>query len=493
MDLHNAKRDEIATDLRTRAPEGLREYMRTNAFARQSDMSKDDWIDAHECVLGGKLQIHTSGADPETETETETPAPVAETETPEPAPAKALDLGQSLDALSVVLSEKALAPIRQGIAALEREAEQERVRAKQAELTARNAQARAAAVPTPTAPGTQAPAHVANVVCEKPLRDVIKGSRSDAPVTVCDYPDAPAIDPGFKWPREALTAFTAMAVGHNVMIFGDRGTGKSTLIAQIAAVTHRPYFQISFDAETSSAELFGFQGVDGDGMAWVPGDLLIAMQTPNAIVDLSEISMARPDLISKLFPMLERSDRTLFVGGVTHRVAPGVQFFATSNDNGSGENSARFHGTRPLNPALVSRFGVRIELQLPDRARLSSQLASRTGAPRAACDLLAKFEKDMESGGVKPGNCETTPGQRALVAWLEMTRAGVSSRDAFEVCVLNSASAVDSAYWQQEASANFDHSKFTAALAAPSGTGEPAPDTEGPAVEPLTRSGFTEI
>jgi len=139
----------------------------------------------------------------------------------------------------------------------------------------------------------------------------------------------------------------------------------------------------------------------------------------------------------------------------------------------------------------VSRFGTRVELQLPDATRLAKMLAKKTALPMQACEMLAKFEKDVEKGGVRTSNCESTAGLRSLIAWAELVLQGVPSRDAFGFAVLNSANADDAAYWQQEATSTFDHGAFEI-LASGNPTiataQEPTPDAET-----RTRAGFGEL
>jgi MoxR-like ATPase len=276
-----------------------------------------------------------------------------------------------------------------------------------------------------------------------------------------------------------------MAAGKNILGFGAAGTGKSSFWRALAALLGRPYFQIGFHAETSTAELFGFQGPEGEGMAWVPGDLLIAMQTPFAMIDLSEISFARPELTAQLLSVLEATDRSVLAGGTRYHVHPTARFFASSNDNGSGENSHRYHGTRALNPALVSRFGFRVEFKSPNESRFAKMVARTTGIDLAAAQNIAAFEKTIEKG-MKAGDCEATPGVRAALDWSDMVLAGTPSKEAFEFCVINSAPSDDAAYWGQQAAALDPHTAIDAAA-----NGQPIPTPVEAEAAPETRNGFT--
>jgi AAA domain (dynein-related subfamily) len=463
-----------------------------HGIARTGDMTLSQWQIAYDLfILNGAAGPVTPAphVTPETETETETETQEDQTPMQNPTHAPA-DLSRVLDGLALVLSDKALEPLKAGIAALSRDRETARSEAAQArhdkDLALIDAEALRAVQSVPTAP--QAPGAIPHAKLAQTLTvaDLI-GGRTDLAkavrVDVCDYQDAPRLDPNFLWPAETPHIFAAMRAGLNVALWGARGVGKSSLIRQVAAVTRRPHFEISFHAETSGSELFGTLGIDGDGMAWVPGDLLVAMTTPHAVVDLSEISASRPDLVMQLNAVLETSGRSIFVGGKRHHVHPTVTFFATSNDNGSGEAAARYAGVRAMNDATRSRF-IWVELETPTAAQFAKMIHKATGLPQPAADILAGFEKAAETH-VKQGKCEATPGPRAWYAFAKLSLAGLAADVAFSYAVENLGTSEDGAVWRQEFSANFPVGAYAAALA-----GKPAPSAS---VETPTRSGFTPV
>lgn len=465
-------------------------WREARGIARTGDMSKDQWAEAYRTfIVDGAAGPVTPAPDaaPETDDADDDDQPSA----PAPQAAPAGDLPRVLSGLEMFLSPQALTPLKAGIAALERERDEAQRRAAQAETDAQNAAQQVAA---PVAPG--AVPH-ARKVATKTLGDLI-GARTQAAQSVeadlCDFADAPRVDPNFVWPVATPDIFRAMRCGLNIALWGDRGTGKSSLVRNIAAVTRRPHFEISFHAETSGTELFGSMGIEGDGMAWVPGDLLTAMQTPWAVIDLSEISASRPDLVMQLNAVLEEGSRSIFVGGKRHPVNPTVTFFATTNDNGSGENAARYAGVRAMNDATRSRF-IWVEIQTPAQTQLARMIAKAANLPRPAADLLAAFEKEMEKH-VRAAKCEATPGIRAWKGFGRLVMAGTSARDAFAMAVEHLGTSDDAAVWRQEFSANFPQAQFEGLARGTITSADPAPaqddDADGLIPTP-TRSGFTPL
>lgn len=448
-------------------------------IARTGDMTLAQWQEAFDTfVTGGTAGPVAPAPDAAPDADDDT-APSAKTAAPSP------DLSRTLEGLGLFLSPAALTPLKAGIAALEKERDDARTRARQAETDAQNA----AAVAVPLAPG-QTP-H-ARKVATKTLGDLI-GARTAAAQSVevdfCDYADAPPMDPNFIWPVATPDIFRAMRCGLNMALWGDRGTGKSSLVRNIAAVTRRPHFEISFHAETSGTELFGSLGIEGDGMAWVPGDLLTAMQTPHAVIDLSEISASRPDLVMQLNAVLEEGSRSIFVGGRRHPVHPTVTFFATTNDNGSGENAARYAGVRAMNDATRSRF-IWVEIQTPSAAQLGRMIAKAANIARPAADMLATFEKDMEKH-VRAARCEATPGLRAWKGFGRLVMAGTTPRDAFAMAVEHLGTGDDAAVWRQEFTANFPQARFEGLARGEVIDTDPTPvGDDDNAPETPTRAGF---
>jgi hypothetical protein len=475
----------------------------SHGIARTGDMTLAQWQAAYDrFILDGAAGpvAPVASEDQTTETQEDLTPMTAEDQTPAPAARpQAPDLSRVLDGLSLVLSDKALEPLKAGIAALSRDSEAARKEAEQARhekaLALIDAEALRAVASVPAAP--QAPGAVphAQIIKTQTVSDLIGGKTDLAKsvrVDVCDYQDAPRLDPNFQWPAETPHIFAAMRAGLNVALWGARGVGKSSLIRQVAAVTRRPHFEISFHAETSGSELFGTLGIEGDGMAWVPGDLLTAMTTPHAVIDLSEISASRPDLVMQLNAVLETSGRSIFVGGKRHHVHPSVTFFATSNDNGSGEAAARYAGVRAMNDATRSRF-IWVELETPSAAQFAKMIHKATGLPLPAAEMLAGFEKAAETH-VRQGKCEATPGPRAWYAFAKLSLAGLPHETAFAYAVENLGTQEDGAVWRQEFSANFPGSAYAAAVKGKAtlqtpvsgGTGYIDPDAP-------TRSGFTPV
>lgn len=137
----------------------------------------------------------------------------------------------------------------------------------------------------------------------------------------------------------------------NILVAGNQGCGKSTMVKQFAAKRKSPLatFQIGILAEPG--QLFGEHRLK-DGETYYQQFLFPqAIQTPGCVIHLEEINRPEhPKALNMLFSVLSE-DRKLWLDELGEiKVADGVVFFATLNE---GDD---FTGTESLDAALRDRF-----------------------------------------------------------------------------------------------------------------------------------------
>lgn len=137
----------------------------------------------------------------------------------------------------------------------------------------------------------------------------------------------------------------------NILVTGNQGCGKSSLVRQFAAFYNRPLaiFQIGLLAE--SGQLFGQPRLK-EGETYFQSFLFPrAIQTPGCVIHMEELNRSEtPHALNELFSVLSE-DRSIWIEelGIVE-VAPRTVFFATMNE---GEE---FSGTDDLDTALKDRF-----------------------------------------------------------------------------------------------------------------------------------------
>lgn len=238
---------------------------------------------------------------------------------------------------------------------------------------------------------------------------------------IWNSPDAPPIDKNWVWQPEYLSALGMAAdLGVNVWLAGPKGTGKSSIAQQFAAITGRPFTRINFERHSSAESFIGSVGLNNGSTQWEPGAFLQAYSTPGSVILLDELSVAHPGVLTVLNGLLEPGAR-VHIGGKTWTRAPGVVILAADNTSGSGDYTGRYSGTQALNSATVDRFSATVMV-----GWLPKHLEVAAIARRAyVSDRLAEHIVDalnLARGKAESGDIVDPPSIRRGVAFAQALR-----------------------------------------------------------------------
>ena len=146
--------------------------------------------------------------------------------------------------------------------------------------------------------------------------------------------------------------------GKNIMMTGPAGCGKTLGAKSLVNALDRPNFYFNLGAtQDPRATLIGNVHFDKSKGTYFSESLFVkAIQTPNAVILLDELTRAHPDAWNILMTVLDYGQRYLRVdeqdGQSTIKVAEGVCFVATANIGNE------YTATRQLDKALMDRFTV---------------------------------------------------------------------------------------------------------------------------------------
>ena len=149
--------------------------------------------------------------------------------------------------------------------------------------------------------------------------------------------------------------------GKNIMMTGPAGCGKTLAAKSLINGLDRPNFYFNLGAtQDPRATLIGNVHFDKSKGTYFSESLFVkAIQTPNAIILMDELTRAHPDAWNILMTVLDQGQRYLRLdeadGQATIKVAEGVCFVATANIGNE------YTATRQLDKALLDRF-VTIEM-----------------------------------------------------------------------------------------------------------------------------------
>jgi len=209
--------------------------------------------------------------------------------------------------------------------------------------------------------------------------------------------------------------------GKNIMMTGPAGCGKTMAAKSLVNSLDRPdyYFNLGATQDPRSTLIGNTHFDSKKGTYFSESHFVKAIQTPNAVILLDELSRAHPDAWNILMTVLDYGQRYLRLdesnGSDTIKVADGVTFVATANIGNE------YTSTRVMDKALMDRFTI-VEM-----------------------DVLSEDEENTLLNMMFPSVDSNVLGNVAKIATLTRTESnsdtaritsGISTRTTVELCGL---------------------------------------------------------
>lgn len=224
--------------------------------------------------------------------------------------------------------------------------------------------------------------------------------------------------------------------GKNLMMIGPSGCGKTMSVKALVSALERPYFYFNLGAtqDPRSALIGNTHFSKEDGTFFRESTFVKAIQTPNAIILLDELSRAHPDASNILMTVLDDGQRYLRLDDHEDspiiNVAKGVTFVATANIG------TEYTGTRTMDRALVDRF-VQIEMSyLPAEDETDLLKMFYPNVKNAYIGAIVDIANDTRSEVInETGQLSTAISTRATVEMASLIYDGFSLAEAAEVVI----------------------------------------------------------
>jgi midasin (ATPase involved in ribosome maturation) len=199
---------------------------------------------------------------------------------------------------------------------------------------------------------------------------------------------------------------------------GHMGTGKDHDIEQFAAKLKYPYYRIPLSGEVRDVTLLGSVQLYGDGKGgteskWQDGELTRALRGP-AIVNLSELNAAGPEVLFALHSLLDRHKKLELPNGEVIELRDDTFIFGTMNPTSLRD----YAGTQSLNKAFADRWVI-WDKPFPQKEQLESIFTLRyPKLQKEYVDLIIKLAIEINNSFISEDisvNVETPMSLRTIV------------------------------------------------------------------------------
>lgn len=204
----------------------------------------------------------------------------------------------------------------------------------------------------------------------------------------------PDIDNGYVYDLDSLkNVLLGLEDNIPVYVWGHMGTGKSTLIEQIAARTGRTMMRVQHTVNTEESHIVGQWTVKDGHTVFELGPLALAMKH-GWLYMADEYDFALPNVTSVYQAVLEGKSLVIKEADAHNRVVkphPNFRFVATGNTNGSGDETGLYQGTNIQNAANYDRFGVVIQMTYMPKKQEAQILINQAGLTKEDAEKFVTF------------------------------------------------------------------------------------------------------
>lgn len=201
----------------------------------------------------------------------------------------------------------------------------------------------------------------------------IQGFEDPIQIPAEKSPFVPDIDPGYVFTPD-LVRRVLLSVGarENVMLVGDKGTGKTSFVQQFCGRLNLPLMSITGGPGLDETYLMGSKTIENGSVKSVDGILSYCLRhgicvlvdelaniNPRVLVSINDVLNGDKRITLKhhgIDPELLPVELASLQGSMTINRHPMFRFFATDNTGGKKTGDPRYAGIMVQNTAVRSRF-----------------------------------------------------------------------------------------------------------------------------------------
>ena len=260
----------------------------------------------------------------------------------------------------------------------------------------------------------------------------------DAARDVAIRDHVPALDGKFAFdPELGKAVLSSLLDNDRILLVGPTGSGKSSLIAQLAARLNWPVRRINLHGETSVSDFLGTHKARGGDVFYQHGILPTAMREGHMLI-LEELDAATPEILFVLQGVLEEGGTLTIADNAGELITPHPEFrlVATANTLGVGDESGLYTGTSVLNASHLDRWTTVFQVGYLSAKEEAAVIRDKVpDLANSLVDSLVKLANAVRKA-VEEDELYTTFSTRRLLALAGKTRS-LGLEKALEVTVLN--------------------------------------------------------
>ena len=223
-------------------------------------------------------------------------------------------------------------------------------------------------------------------------------------------------------------AIAAILAGKNLLLVGDKSTGKNVLAENLSYIFSRPMWNISFHVSVDASSLIGDDTLKSGDVVFREGPISLASRYGGFAI-LDEINMAKNEAMAVLHSVLDYRRKIDIPGYKLINVNPATRFIATMNYG--------YEGTRDLNEALLSRFAI---IKMPRISVDNLKRLIKDHHPELKevfINDLSNFFKDLIDKADAHEITNTAPDLRGIFDALDLVEEGLEFKEAIRLCLIN--------------------------------------------------------
>lgn len=219
------------------------------------------------------------------------------------------------------------------------------------------------------------------------------------------------------------------------LLVGQTGTGKNTILKFVAEANDRKdVIRLNLTGDTTVDDLIGHYQIKDRSTVWQDGSVTQAVREGHILI-LDEVNAAQPEVLFALQSLLD-NDRSLTLTSHDNSVVnahKNFRIFATMNP------SSGYAGTKAMNKAFMSRFGVVLEVDYVD-PETEMSLVESVVPKLSRDDLLVMVETARVARDRLRNEQLSFPiSTRDLIFWAEMTKEVGDIAKAYNHTIINKA------------------------------------------------------